>query len=241
MPRICTKRRCRLLSSLPGMGWLATMYNSRLHRRRPSTSRRTSGCWSTSNVSLADRLLISSSVAPSESTTTFPGCPLPSVSRTMPLTNASITMRIAMTRVNASAVSTVIRQRTMRLRRLYWIGTLPTASMPSRTTTVMTMGASSRGDIGNESVIVPPTLLSRDLREHFRYVHPARIPGRHDAAQERRYTANQWPPPNSVCGNQERREERNRELHSTHDVVQQEEHAPRADEPAARADRSEER
>jgi len=43
------------------------------------------------------RLLNASSVAPSESTITLPGCPLDSVRRSMPLTNESMNVRSAVT------------------------------------------------------------------------------------------------------------------------------------------------
>jgi hypothetical protein len=71
-----------------------------------------------SPMSEKPRLLNASSVAPSESTITFPGWPLPCVSLYMPLTNASITVLSPITSVNASAVMIVVRHRTCRFRRL---------------------------------------------------------------------------------------------------------------------------
>ena len=64
------------------------------------------------------RLLMTSSVAPSASTSTLPGWPVCFVSFFMPLTKAIITVSRAMTAVKASAVMTVVFQRMVRLRRL---------------------------------------------------------------------------------------------------------------------------
>src|SRR5262249_23522554 len=58
-----------------------------------------------------------------------------SVSRYMPLTNASITVSRATTSVNASAVINVTRQRTIRLRMLYPSGTLAKNSKAATTMT----------------------------------------------------------------------------------------------------------
>src|SRR5262249_44739844 len=159
----------------------------------------------------------------------LPGWPLPSVSRIMPFTNASITVRIAITRVNATAVSTVIGQRTTRFRRLYLIGTLPIASMPSSTTITNAIGASKRGEIGKFSVIFGSQhfeVPSCHSREHFGYLHSARIPRWKDAAHESGRCPDRRPPPKGVLRNQERWEKSNRKLNSAHDVVEQIVHRP---------------
>ncbi len=161
-PRTCKRRRFGRPSTSPGTGWLATKNVSRLAIGRPF-SRSTSGRFSISDRSPTVRLLMISSVAPSESTNTLPGRPVPLVSRCMPLTKAIITVNKAMTAVNASAVKIVVFQRTVRLRTLYRKGTLPTAKSPARITPAI---------INRVRTITPPWKTPRPPG-HFAPTRPA--------------------------------------------------------------------
>ena len=64
------------------------------------------------------RLLKASSIAPSARISTLPGWPEPSVIRRMPLVKASITTIRPTTSVKARPVMSVVRQRSVRLRKV---------------------------------------------------------------------------------------------------------------------------
>ena len=85
-------------------------------------------------MSGATRLLNDSSVAPSANTITFPGWPLAWVSRYMPFTKAIITVKSEITSTKASAVISVVRQRTVRLRTRYRKGTFTPKRSPATRT-----------------------------------------------------------------------------------------------------------
>ena len=65
---------------------------------------------------------------------TFSAWPEACVSRYMPLTKASITVNKATTMVKARAVMAVVFHRTVRLRKLYRRGTLPSDSKATSST-----------------------------------------------------------------------------------------------------------
>ncbi len=83
--------------------------------------------------------LINSSLVPKRSTITLPSGPVFLLSATSPCTKASITSSRATTSMKPSAVSSVVFQRTSRLRTLYRIGTTASLRHATRANTSDTL------------------------------------------------------------------------------------------------------
>src|SRR5262249_52182533 len=114
---------------------------------------------------------------------TLPGRALLAVRRYMPFTKASMTVIRPRTAVKANAVSRVVGQRTIRLRKLYDSGTLPTAARASSRIRPAARGTRMRGETGKDGIMAPGSAArSGELGEDLGDLDAAGRPGGDDAA-----------------------------------------------------------